>query len=150
MELRDDDGKPIVYKDSEGKERKITGKCKLRFIDSCRFMQSSLSSLVDNLAGTNVEGIECCKDASLEFDKNPPLRSLIDRPIPAKCTCLRCNQRIQRPLKVLTKSEFVKRVVSSRLQKSVESDQNSKCQNCVESHQNSKNKAGPGRNECEI
>ena len=39
--------------------------CKLRFIDSNRFMQSSLGSLVDNLAGTSTDGVECCGD--LEF-----------------------------------------------------------------------------------
>lgn len=35
----------------------------LRFIDSCRFMQSSLSSLVGNLAGTNTDYMICesCK-----------------------------------------------------------------------------------------
>ena len=46
----------------KGKERKREKLCKLRFIDSNRFMQSSLGSLVDNLAGTGTDGVECCGD----------------------------------------------------------------------------------------
>jgi len=45
----DKNGNPVMYKDIRGKERVKTGKCILRFIDSCRFMKASLSSLVDNL-----------------------------------------------------------------------------------------------------
>ncbi|XP_066920804.1 uncharacterized protein [Clytia hemisphaerica] len=47
--------------------RKKTKKCMLRFIDSCRFMKASLSSLVDNLVGTNTDGIKCCEDIDLEL-----------------------------------------------------------------------------------
>ena len=37
---------------------KKTISCKLKFIDSSRFMQSSLSELVDNMSG-NFNRIEC-------------------------------------------------------------------------------------------
>ena len=38
-------------KKKDKKARIIT--CRLRFIDSCRFVQDSLSTLVDNLSGVN-------------------------------------------------------------------------------------------------
>ena len=38
---------PIKKEHSDGK----TATCKLKFIDSCRFMQDSLSNLVNNLSG---------------------------------------------------------------------------------------------------
>ena len=40
---------PIKKEHSDGK----TATCKLKFIDSCRFMQDSLSNLVDNLSEIN-------------------------------------------------------------------------------------------------
>ena len=82
VELRDDDGNPIVYKDKKGKERKLKQLCKLRFIDSNRFMQSSLGSLVDNLAGTSTDGVECCGD--LEFLE-------VDEIWKAKFECEKCH-----------------------------------------------------------
>ena len=82
VKLRDDDGKPIVYKDKKGRERKREQVCKLRFIDSNRFMQSSLGSLVDNLAGTGTDGVECCGD--LEFVE-------VDEMWKAKFECEKCH-----------------------------------------------------------
>ncbi|XP_057299543.1 uncharacterized protein LOC130630167 [Hydractinia symbiolongicarpus] len=62
------DGEPLKQmkknkKTNQMKEVEINTTCKIKFINSCRFMQSSLSSLVDNLAGTNSESVSCndCK-----------------------------------------------------------------------------------------
>ena len=44
----DDDGKTITYK--------------IKFIDSCRFMQSKLSDLVDNLAEINDKECKKCME----------------------------------------------------------------------------------------
>ena len=54
----------VMNKNGEIFKKKIT----IRFIDTCRFMPSSLSSLVDNLAGVNTNGIICkeCK-GEMEF-----------------------------------------------------------------------------------
>ena len=57
--------------------------CKLRFIDSNRFMQSSLGSLVDNLAGTSTDGVECC-GGGLEFVE-------VDEMWKAKFECEKCR-----------------------------------------------------------
>ena len=44
----DDDGKTITYK--------------IKFIDSCRFMQSKLSDLIDNLAEINDKECKKCME----------------------------------------------------------------------------------------
>ena len=49
-------------KDKDKKARIIT--CSVRFIDSCRFMQDSLSTLVDNLSGINNKVSEIDKKTS--------------------------------------------------------------------------------------
>ena len=67
VEIKDKDGNCVMYEDKTGKMRKKTKKCMLRFIDSCRFMKASLSSLVDNLVGTNIDGIKCCEEKDLEL-----------------------------------------------------------------------------------
>ena len=67
VDIRDKDGNVVMYEDKTGKMRKKIKKCMLRFIDSCRFMKASLSSLVDNLVGTNTDGIKCCEEKSLEL-----------------------------------------------------------------------------------
>ena len=51
-------------------------------IDSNRFMQSSLGSLVDNLAGTSTDGVECC--GGLEFVE-------VDEMWKAKFECEKCH-----------------------------------------------------------
>ena len=84
IEVVDDDGKPVMYKNVKGVEKKQTETCMLRFIDSYRFMRSSLSNLVDNLAKTNTNDIECCKNASIEFVE-------IDENYVAKFECEKCN-----------------------------------------------------------
>ena len=67
VDIRDKDGNVVMYEDRDGKMRKKTKKCMLRFIDSCRFMKASLSSLVDNLVGTNTDGIKCCEEKDVEL-----------------------------------------------------------------------------------
>jgi len=56
------DGEPLMKKNKKNNQmEEVKINCKIKFIDSCRFMQSSLSSLVDNLVGTNSESCNNCK-----------------------------------------------------------------------------------------
>ncbi|XP_057296306.1 uncharacterized protein LOC130625271 [Hydractinia symbiolongicarpus] len=55
--------KQMKKKTNQMKEVEINTTCKIKFIDSCRFMQSSLSSLVDNLAGTNSVSCNDCRSS---------------------------------------------------------------------------------------
>ena len=50
-----DNGKTAKKEHDNGKtaKKRKTTTCKLKFIDSCRFMQCSLSTLVDNLSGND-------------------------------------------------------------------------------------------------
>ena len=57
----DDDGKTITYK--------------IKFIDSCRFMQSKLSDLVDNLAEINDKECKKCMERK-KLDQNANLLGL--------------------------------------------------------------------------
>lgn len=86
-------GKPVIVKNKKtGKEEVMTKKCMLRFIDSCRFMQRSLSDLVDNLAGTNAEGVKCerCR-GEMEFVE-------INADYIAKFECINCYYTAKRQL----------------------------------------------------
>ena len=89
VEMKDNYGKPIYYRNKKGVKQKYTEKCMLRFIDSCRFMQSSLASLVDNLAGTNTDGIFCEKCSnSMEFME-------IDENFIARFVCNTCSESVK-------------------------------------------------------
>jgi len=84
VEMRDNNGNLIIYKDKNGKIRKKIKKCMLRFIDSFRFLKASLSSLVDNLVGTNTDGMKCCEEGDLELVE-------IDREYKARFECEKCK-----------------------------------------------------------
>ena len=77
-------GKEVTNIDEDGNESVETISYEIAFIDSARFMASSLSNLVDNLA----EGIHKvkCKDCDcfLEYE--------IVKVILIKCKCLSCNK----------------------------------------------------------
>ena len=66
-------------------------KIQLRFIDSMRFMQSSLSDLVDNLAETNTDGLKCCRDPALELLE-------IDASYKAHYKCGKCGFILEKQL----------------------------------------------------
>ena len=84
VDIRDKNGNVVMYEDKNGKMRKKTKKCMLRFIDSCRFMKASLSSLVDNLVGTNTDGIKCCEEEDVELVE-------IDSNYLARFECEKCK-----------------------------------------------------------
>ena len=62
-------GKKVTNIDKDGNESVVTISYKIKFIDSARFMASSLSNLVDNLA-KGIHKIKCkdC-DCFLEYEK---------------------------------------------------------------------------------
>ena len=70
--------------DKDDNENVVTIFYKIKFIDSTRFMASSLSNLVDNLA----EGIHKikCKDCNYFLEYGSVKGNLI------KCKCLSCNK----------------------------------------------------------
>ena len=102
--LRGEDGKPLMKKNAKGEEVCVTKTCKLRFIDSMRFMQSSLSDLVDNLAETNTDGLKCCVDGSFELLE-------INASYKARYECGKCGIILE---KQLNKESLEKRFANLR------------------------------------
>ena len=100
VEVLDNEGKPVKL-NKNGKEEILKKKCMLRFIDSCRFMQSSLCSLVDNLAGTNTDDVVCVKcKKEMELDN-------IDINYIAHFKCESCHYKKSKQLdKEVLKSKF--------------------------------------------
>ena len=70
--------------DKAGNENIIINYYKIKFIDSARFMESSLSNIVDNLAG-GIHKIKC-KDCDCFLDYQGVKDNLI------KYKCLFCNK----------------------------------------------------------
>ena len=75
-----------MKKNPKGKMVKVLQRCKLRFIDSCRFMQSSLKDLVKSLVGTNPGGDTRCEgcNGDMEFID-------IDEQFKAQFKCSNCH-----------------------------------------------------------
>ena len=73
--FRSDRKKKVIKVDTEGNENIITISYKMKFIESARFMVSSLPNLVDNLA----EGIHKikCKDCDCFFEYESVKHNLI-------------------------------------------------------------------------
>ena len=84
--------------DKDGNESVITISYKIKFIDSARFMASSLPNLVDNLA----EGIHKikCKDCNCFFEYESVKDNLI------KYKCLSCNKDHSNKLDEKLKKRF--------------------------------------------
>ena len=76
--------KEVTNIDKDGNEIVVTISCKIKFIDSARFMTTSLSNLADNLT----EGIHKikCKDCDFFLEYESVKDNLI------KCKCLSCNE----------------------------------------------------------
>ena len=92
--------KEVIKIDKDGNESVVTISYKIKFIDSARFMASSLSSLVDNLA-KEIYKIKCkdC-DCFLEYE------SVKDNLI--KYKCLSCNKDYSNKLDGELKKRFKK------------------------------------------
>ena len=84
--------------DKDGNENVVNISYKIKFIDSARFMVTSLSNLIDNLAeGTHK--INCKdRDCFLEYE------SVKDNLI--KCKCLSCNKDYSKKLNEKLKKRF--------------------------------------------
>ena len=96
--------KNVLDKDSDNRKDKKKGKGKkdrrityrLRFIDSCRFMQDSLSNLVDNLSGIN-------NDKVSESDKKISQETLIKKKFN---TYQLCNKDLNKFALILRKGVY--------------------------------------------
>ena len=87
--------KKIQQVDRDGNENIVTISYKIKFIDSARFMTSSLSNLVDNLA----EGIHTTECKYWDW--------IIDNLI--NCKCLSCNENYSKAWRKL-RDEFKKHI----------------------------------------
>ena len=86
--------KEITKKDKNGKDMIIKISYKIKFIDSFRFMSTSLSDLVDNLS----EGLYKCTDCKLHLD----YMSIKDNQLTFRC--FRCKKNHEKDFnKDLTK-----------------------------------------------
>ena len=90
--------KEVTNIDKDGNESAVTTSYKIKFIDSARFMASSLSNHVDNLAEGNhkIKSKDC--DCFLEYE------SVRDNLI--KCKCLSCNKDYSNKLDEKLKKRF--------------------------------------------
>ena len=104
--------KNVLDKDSDNRKDKKKGKGKkarrityrLRFIDSCRFMQDSLSNLVDNLSGIN-------NDKVSESDKKISQETLIKKKFN---TYQLCNKDLNKFALILRKGVYPYEYMDSR------------------------------------
>ena len=90
--------KEVTNIKKDGNETVVTISCKIKFIDITKFMASSLSNLVDNLA----EGIHKikCKDCDCFLENESVKGSLI------KCKCLSWNNDYSNKLDEKLKKRF--------------------------------------------
>ena len=90
--------KEVTKIDKDGNESVVTISYKIKFIDSARFLVSSLSNLVDNLP----EGIHKtkCKDCGCFFEYENVKDNLM------KCKCLSCNKDYSNILEEKLKSDL--------------------------------------------
>ena len=90
--------KEVTKIDKDGNKSIVTISYKIKFIDSARFMSSSLSNLVDNLA----EGIHKikCKDCDCFLEYESVKDNLI------KYNCLSCNKDYSNKLDEILKKQF--------------------------------------------
>ena len=90
--------KEVTNIDKDGNESVVTIYYRIKFIDSARFMASSLSNLVDNLA----EGVHKtkCKDCDCFLEYKRIKKNLI------KYKCLSCNKDYSKKLDEKLKKRF--------------------------------------------
>ena len=98
--------KEITKIDKDGNESVVTISYKMKFVDTARFMATSLSNLVDNLT----EGIHKvkCKDCDYLLEYESVKDNLI------KCKCLSCNKDYLNKLDEKLKKRFKKFILLLR------------------------------------
>ena len=105
--------KEFTKLDKDGNESVTTISCKIKFIDSARFMESSLSNLVDNLT----EGIHRikCKDCDCFLEYESVKEILI------KYKCLSCNKDYWNKLdkELIKKCKKIFKFSNNRINKSI-------------------------------
>ena len=91
--------KEVTEIDKDGNESVVTISCKIKCIDSARFITTSLSNLVDNFTG--VSKIKC-KDCDFFYD----YESVKDNSIKYKCSS--CNKNYWNKIDEELKKQFKK------------------------------------------